>query len=67
MHPDEDTDIRERSGFFVHGGYEFNTKGCIDLQRGDTAFQKYFVSTKLPLIYIYVSYEKERVKIQERK
>ena len=67
MHPDKDTDIRKRTGFFVHGGAEFNTRGCIDLRRGDTAFQKYFVSTKLPLIYIYVSYEKERVKIQERK
>ena len=67
MHPDKDTDVRERSGFFIHGGVEFNTKGCIDLREGDKKFQKYFVSTKLPSIYVYVKYEKERVTIQEKK
>ena len=67
LHPDEGTDVRGRTGFFIHGGSDFNTKGCIDLQRGDAVFQKYFVSTGLSSIYIYVKYEKERVKIREKK
>ena len=67
LHPDEDTDVRKRTGFFIHGGEEFNTKGCIDLQRGDTKFQKYFVSTGLSSMYVYVKYDRERVKIQEKR
>lgn len=67
LHPDEDTDTRHRSGFFIHGGSSFNTKGCIDLQRGDVKFQEYFASTNKSSIYIYVKYEKEKIKIQEKK
>ena len=67
LHPDEDTDVRKRTGFFIHGGAEFNTRGCIDLQRGDTKFQKYFASTGLASIYVYVKYDRERVKIKEKR
>jgi len=67
LHPDDDTDIRERSGFFIHGGLDFNTGGCIDLQEGDTKFQKYFVSTGLSSIYVYVKYDKVRVTIREQR
>ena len=56
-----------RSGFFIHGGSDFNTRGCIDLQEGETKFQQYFVSTGLSSIYVYVKYDKERVVIQEKK
>jgi len=65
IHPAPGTDVRGRSGFFVHGGAEFNTRGCIDLQGGVAKFRDYFVSTGLSYIYIYVEYEKERVKIRE--
>ena len=67
LHPDEDTDIRQRDGFFLHGGSDFGSAGCIDLQEGETKFQKYFVSTGLSSIYVYVKYDKERVVIQEKK
>ena len=67
LHPDEDTDIRQRDGFFIHGGLDFNTGGCIDLQEGDTKFQKYFVSTGLSSIYVYVKYDKVRVTIREQR
>ena len=67
LHPDEETNVRERSGFFIHGGLDFNTRGCIDLQRGDTKFQKYFVATKLSSIYVYVKYDKVRVTIREQR
>jgi len=67
LHPDKDTDIRKRSGFFIHGGLDFNTMGCIDLQEGETKFQKYFVSTGLSSIYVYVKYDKERVTIREQR
>jgi len=67
MHPDGKTNIRGRSGFFIHGGLDFGSAGCIDLQEGDTKFQKYFVSSKLAFIYIYVKYEKERVTIREKR
>jgi len=67
LHPDKDTDVRKRTGFFIHGGEEFNTRGCIDLQRGDAKFQKYFASTGLSSIYVYVKYDRARVKIQEKR
>ena len=67
LHPDEETNVRERSGFFIHGGLDFNTMGCIDLQEGETKFQKYFVSTGLSSIYVYVKYDKERVTIREQR
>ena len=67
LHPDEDTDVRKRTGFFIHGGLDFNTGGCIDLQEGDTKFQKYFVSTGLSSIYVYVKYDKVRVTIREQR
>ena len=67
LHPDEDTDIRQRDGFFIHGGLDFGSAGCIDLQEGDTNFQKYFVSTRLSSIYVYVKYDKERVTIREQR
>ena len=67
LHPDKDTDIRGRSNFFIHGGTDFGSAGCIDLQKNDAVFEKYFTTTELPSIYVYVSYEEERVKIQEEK
>ena len=67
LHPDEDTDVRKRTGFFIHGGLNFGSAGCIDLQEGDTKFQKYFVSTGLSSMYVYVKYDMERVKIQEKR
>ena len=66
LHPDEDTDVRKRTGLFIHGGLEFNTRGCIDLQRGVGKFRDYFVSTERSYIYVYVKYESERVKIREK-
>lgn len=67
LHPDRDTDTRGRGGFFIHGGSDFGSAGCIDLRRGDTEFQKYFTSTNMASMYVYVRYEKERVKVQEKK
>ena len=67
LHPDEATDVRKRTNFFIHGGLDFNTKGCIDLQEGIEKFQKYFVSLRTASIYIYVKYEKERVTIREKR
>ena len=67
LHPDEDTDERGRTNFFIHGGSDFNTRGCIDLQKGDIDFQKYFVSTKLSSIYVYVKYKNERVMMNEKR
>jgi len=67
LHPDEGTDVRKRTNFFLHGGLDFGSAGCIDLQEGDTKFQKYFVSLRTASIYIYVKYEKERVTIREER
>ena len=67
LHPDEGTDVRKRTNFFLHGGLDFNTGGCIDLQESDTKFQKYFVSTGLSSIYVFVKYDKVRVTIREQR
>ena len=67
LHPDEGTDVRKRTNLFLHGGLDFGSAGCIDLQEGETKFQKYFVSTKLSSIYVYVKYDKVRVTIREQR
>ena len=67
LHPDKDTNTRKRGGFFIHGGSNFGSAGCIDLQKKDSAFQKYFSSIKLPSIYVYVNYDKRTVETQEKK
>ena len=36
-------------------------------QKNDAAFEKYFTTTELTSIYVYVNYEGERIKIQEEK
>ena len=67
MHPDANNNMRDRKNFFLHGGSDFGSGGCIDLQKNDDIFQKYFTSTKLSGIYIYVNYDNEFATIQENK
>ena len=67
LHPNKTSDTRKRSGFFIHGGSDFGSAGCIDLQKKDSVFQKYFDSTGLSFIYVCVNYETPNVKIQEKK
>ncbi len=67
LHPVDGYDMRGRGSFFVHGGREYGSAGCIDLQKNDGVFRKYFLSTKLSSLYVYVSYSEENVEIAEKK
>lgn len=67
LHPVDGYDMRGRGNFFIHGGDDFGSAGCIDLQKNDGVFQKYFSSTKFSSIYVYVNYSEENVEIAEKK
>ncbi|MCQ2353409.1 MAG: DUF2778 domain-containing protein [Victivallaceae bacterium] len=52
LHPCKETDTRNRGNFFIHGGDEFGSGGCIDLRKEDERFKNYFSSTEASVIYI---------------
>ena len=67
LHPDKNTNLRNRSGFFIHGGSEFGSGGCIDLRRQDRAFRDYLLSTGLKMLHVYVYYAKKTVHTVEKR
>jgi hypothetical protein len=66
LHPVTNTNVRERSGFFIHGGSVFGSAGCIDLQKNDKVFKKFFDLTNLSSLYIYVRYDKIKIKFSTK-
>jgi Tlde1 domain len=67
MHKADDTDAKGRSGFFIHGGDNPGSAGCIDVTSGDIKLEKYLQNRKQGVVYIYVKYDKNIVKIEETK
>ena len=67
LHPDDNTNMRGRSGFFIHGGGESGSAGCIDLCRQDCAFRDYLLSSGLKSLYVYVYYSEEIVHTAEKR
>ena len=41
LHPEPRTETYGRSGFFIHGGSEWGSAGCIDLTTGDAALSTF--------------------------
>ena len=60
-------DVEGDGGFFVHGGSEFGSAGCIDLQKNDKAFHDYLQQINQSSLFILVNYAKEKVTIRENK
>ena len=67
LHPDKKNDLRGRSGFFIHGGLEFGSAGCIDLRQQDRVLRDYLQSTGLKMLHIYVYYAETTVRTVEKR
>ena len=65
LHPSKDTDTRGRSGFFIHGGRVFGSKGCIDLRDHEILFRNYLQAENIKKIYVAVNYPQEVIEITE--
>jgi len=42
LHPEPGTETYRRGGFFIHGGGRWGSKGCIDLENGDSQLHHLF-------------------------
>lgn len=66
LHPCENTNTRGRSGFFIHGGSESTSAGCIDLREHDITFNSFLHNSGKKKIYVYISYPEENVSVSEK-
>lgn len=66
LHPCENTNTRERSGFFIHGGSESTSAGCIDLREHDITFNSFLYRSAKKKLYIYIRYPEENVSVSEK-
>ena len=67
LHATPDTVTRGRGGFFIHGGDEYGSAGCIDLHQQDIIFHKYLFSQNRKTIYVYVRYNKSQAAVSDKK
>ena len=65
LHPATGTNTRNRGGFFIHGGNEYGSAGCIDLKNKDVEFKKYLESISQEKIYIFVDYPQQNINISD--
>ena len=66
LHPCKNTNTRERSGFFIHGGSESTSAGCIDLREHDITFNTFLHHSSKKKLYIYIRYPEENVSVSEK-
>jgi hypothetical protein len=59
IHPFSETETYNRSGFQIHGGWEFGSIGCIDLSTNIRSFSNKFESYNKVML-LYVDYSKLR-------
>jgi Tlde1 domain len=65
IHKMEATDTKGRSGFFIHGGDNPGSAGCIDVTSGDIKLEEYLQKLKQGIVYIYVKYNQRFVEVNE--
>jgi hypothetical protein len=67
LHKADNTETKGRSGFFIHGGENLGSAGCIDVTSGDIKLEKYLQNRKQNIVYIYVKYDKKIIEVDETK
>ena len=66
LHPDEKTDLKGRSsGFFLHGGAEFGSKGCIDVAQQDEVIDRLVRQRGCSKIKVIVKYRDKNIRVPE--
>ncbi len=66
LHPEAGTQTHGRSGFFIHGGLNWGSAGCIDIKSGDVKFNDFLKGLCKCYIPIIVKYELQQDKKTER-
>ena len=65
LHPEPRTETYGRSGFFIHGGSEWGSAGCIDLTNGDSELSTFLEGLCDCYIPVVVKYATEKNIISE--
>ena len=65
LHPEPNTETYGRSGFFIHGGSEWGSAGCIDLTNGDEKLSRFLEGLCNCYIPVVVKYVVDRNTISE--
>jgi len=65
LHPDEQTDTKGRGGFFIHGGSEFGSAGCIDVAQQDNVIDQLIRQRGCSKIKVIVKYRDRSVRVPE--
>ena len=66
MHPCKNTNMRERGNFFIHGGSESSSAGCIDLREHDVTLYSFLHRASKNKLYVYVNYFEENIAVSEK-
>ncbi len=66
LHPCENTNTRKRTGFFIHGGSESTSAGCIDLREHDITFNIFLHHSAKKKLYICIIYPEVNVSVSEK-
>ena len=67
LHPEPRTETYGRSGFFIHGGSEWGSAGCIDLTNGDAELSTFLGGLCNCYIPVTVKYVVDENTISETK
>ena len=66
LHPDESTQTFGRGGFFIHGGFNWGSAGCIDIKEGDAKLNEFLSGLCDCYIPVKVNYAVKQNKLSER-
>ena len=66
LHPDGSTQTYGRGGFFIHGGFNWGSAGCIDIKEGDAKLKDFLSGLCDCYVPVKVNYVVKQNKLSER-
>ena len=63
--PETNTYQRKRNSFTIHGGNNYDSGGCIDLQKNDVILREYLKNVHQTKMFLFVQYDEKKVIISE--
>ena len=63
--PQTNTYQRKRNSFTIHGGNNYDSGGCIDLQKNDVILREYLKNVHQTKMFLFVQYDEKKVIISE--
>ena len=66
LHPEGSTQTYGRGGFFIHGGFNWGSAGCIDIKEGDVRLNEFLSGQCDCYIPVKVNYVVKQNKLSEK-